>query len=64
MALQSPLLRSQAQGVSVCGKLLLPGQSLVVPSDAVGPAESSLMASGSLLSYAIEGGRVRLVVKR
>lgn len=45
---RSPLLGAQPQAVSVCGKLLRAGQSLLVPESAIGPRERIMEQKGKI----------------
>lgn len=44
----SPLRSAQPDAVSVCGKMLQKGQSLIVKESAIGPRERKLEARGKI----------------
>ena len=48
MARPSPLVGAQANSVSVCGKILQSGQSIVVPESAIGPRERRAEEKGKI----------------
>ena len=48
MPKSSPLRTSQADSVSVCGKLLKKGQALTVAESAIGPREKKLISRGKI----------------
>lgn len=48
MAKQSPLRSSQADSLSICGKLLRKGQSTIVPLSAIGPREKKAESRGKI----------------
>lgn len=59
---RSPLLGAQPRSVSVCGKLLRAGQSLLVPESAVGPRERSMERKGKIrIRISNERGKLQIV---
>lgn len=59
---RSPLLSAQPQAVSVCGKLLRSGQSLLVPESAIGPRERSMERKGKIrFRISNEKGKIQIV---
>lgn len=45
---RSPLKNAQPNAVSVCGKLVKKGQSILVPESAVGPRERKMELGGKI----------------
>jgi hypothetical protein len=48
MPRRSPVQSAQPNSVSICGKLLQPGQSITVPESAIGPRERKAESRGKI----------------
>ena len=59
--LKSPLSQGKAESVSVCGKILRKGQSILVHESAIGPRERAKVAKGDIsIRSSNEKGKVQV----
>jgi len=61
---RSPLLSAKPNSLSVCGKILQSGQSILVDESAVGPKERLMESRGSLrIRPSNEKGKLQITCK-
>ena len=60
MKVLSPNKGNRADSVSVCGKMLRDGQTIIVPASAIGPREEKMMARGKIRILPAPGGQKQI----
>ena len=62
MSHNSPLRTAQPNALSICGKILLQGQTLTVPATAIGPRERKAEEKGKIsIRPSNKEGQVQIV---